>query len=107
MTLFGLFIIVAAVIILVTSVARLNDIKRHQTGKRWWARRLGLLMVAVAMGGTIASFFTVGTPYWRSILQLLMLWGFALTWITTPGMPPWSRYITRYDPKDLPKDEQS
>lgn len=88
---------IPAAILLITAVARLNDIKKEQTGKRWWARRLGLALVAVSMMMVIASSFTVGTKYWFQIQMLCGLWGFGLTWITTPGMPPWWRYISRND----------
>lgn len=100
MNLFDLFYIVPALIILATALPRLNDIKREQSSKRWWVRRFGLLMVGVSMVMLIASYFTVGTPYWNQIMRLTGLWGFALTWLTTPSMPPWWRYISRYDPRD-------
>lgn len=99
MNLFDILIVIAAALILITAFARLNDIKRHQTSKRWWVRRIGLLFVSVSMVMMIASYFTVATPYWNQAMRLLGLWGFALTWITTPGMPPWWKYISKYDPK--------
>lgn len=97
MNLFDIVCCIAAVFILVTAVARLNDIKRTQTSKRWWTRRLGLLLVSVSMIMLIASYFTVAAPYWNAIMRLTGLWGFALTWLTTPGMPPWWKYISRGD----------
>lgn len=99
MNLFDILCIIPAIILLVTAVARLNDIKRTQSSKRWWVRRLGLLLVSVAMIIFITAYFTVAAPYWKAIMTLAGLWGFALTWITTPGMPPWNKYITRHDPK--------
>lgn len=30
-------------------------------------------------------------PTWRAVV---LLWGFALTWLTTPDHPPWDYYIT-------------
>lgn len=99
MSLFDIACTFAAVFILVTAVARLNDIKRTQTSKRWWVRRLGLLLISVSMIMLIASYFTVAAPYWNAIMRLTGLWGFALTWATTPGMPPWHKFISRHDPK--------
>ena len=99
MNLFDILCVIAALIIVITAVARLNDIKRGQNSKRWWVRRLGLLFVTVSMVMLIASYFTVASPYWNAIMRFTGLWGFCLTWITTPGMPPWHRYISRYDPK--------
>lgn len=100
MNLFDILCIIAAFLILITAVARLNDIKKVQSSKRWWTRRLGLLFISVSMVMFIASYFTTATPYWNDICQLLGLWGFALTWITTPGMPPWWKWISRYDEKN-------
>lgn len=99
MNLFDMLIVIAAALILITALARLNDIRRTQTSKRWWVRRVGLLFVSVSMVMMIASYFTVATPYWNQVTRLIGLWGFALTWITTPGMPPWWRYVSKYDPK--------
>lgn len=99
MNLFDMLIVIAATLILITAFARLNDIRRTQTGKRWWVRRVGLLLVSVSMVMMIASYFTVATPYWNQVMRLTGLWGFALTWLTTPGMPPWWKYISKYDPK--------
>jgi hypothetical protein len=30
-------------------------------------------------------------PSWR---EVMIRWGFALVWITTPHMPPWWRYVS-------------
>lgn len=100
MNLFDILCIIAAFLILITALARLNDIKRTQSGKRWWSRRVGLLLVTVSMVMFIASYFTVEAPYWSQIRQMAGLWGFAITWITTPGMPPWWKWISRYDEKN-------
>lgn len=98
MNLFDLMCVVAALIILVTAFARLNDIKREQKSKRWWVRRVGLLMVIVSMVMLIASYFTISAPYWSQSVRFTGLWGLALSWLTTPGMPPWWKYISKYDP---------
>lgn len=107
MNLFDLSLIVAAFLLLVTALARLNDIKRSENSKRWWVRRMGLLMVFTSMVMFIAAYFTKFAPYWDEIRQFLTLWGVLLTWMTTPpskGMPPWHKLITRYDPKPGAKD---
>jgi len=97
--LFDVMCVIPAVILFITAIARLNDVKRQQSSKRWWVRRFGLLLVSVSMVMLVASYFTVGTPYWNQIMRLTGIWGFALTWLTTPGMPPWWKYISKYDPK--------
>ena len=97
MNLFDIMCIIAALIISITSVARLNDITRTQSSKRWWVRRIGLLLVTVSMLMIIASYFSISAPYWNQIVRITGLWGFALTWLTTPGMPPWWKYISKFD----------
>lgn len=98
MSLYQLFCVIPAFLILITALARLNDIKRNQNSKRWWVRRMGLLGVFVSMTMFIAGFFFTFAPYWRAVIALSGLWGFLLTWMTTPGMPPWWKYIARNDP---------
>lgn len=100
MNLFDVSLIIAALLIFITALARVNDINKTQMGKRWWVRRIGLLFVATAMVMFIASYFTVATKYWFSAMKFFTLWGFCLTWMTTPGMPPWWKYISRYDEKE-------
>lgn len=100
MTLYQFFCVVPALLLLITALARLNDIGKAQRSKRWWARRLGLLMVFVGMTIFIAAHFFTFAPYWRQVMALLSLWGFTLTWMTTPGMPPWWKYISRNDAPD-------
>lgn len=100
MNLFDILSLIPAFVILVTAVARLNDIKRTQNSKRWWIRRVGLLFVSVSMVMFVASYFTIGTPYWNLVMKFLGLWGFALTWLTTPNMKPWWQWISRYDEKN-------
>ena len=101
--LYDFAIIVAAGLLMVTALARLNDIKRDQNSKRWWFRRLGLLMVFTSMVLLVASYWTMNTPGWQAVQKIMGLWGFLITWITTPpapdGHPPWHKLITRYDPK--------
>lgn len=99
MSIFDILIVVAALLIFLTAVARLNDIKCSQNSKRWWVRRIGLMLVTVSMVMVIASYFTLATPYWYQVQRFTGLWGLALTWFTTPGMPPWWKYISKYDPK--------
>lgn len=93
--------VIAAVLILATALARLNDIKKSQKSKRWWVRRVGLGLVSVSMVMFIASYFTVSAPYWANVRQLFGLYGFLLTWMTTPGMPPWWKYVSRNDAPDM------
>lgn len=90
----------ACLVILMIALARINDIKPSQSSKRWWARRIGLLMVFGSMVMFIAAYFTVTAPYWDGTRKFLMLYGLMLTWITTPGQPPFWKYISRNDEKE-------
>lgn len=78
--------------VLITAVARIQDITAN--GPRWFARRIGLLLVASGALALIAApivGYTNSFPSWRACT---LYWGFAITWITTPNMPPWHKYIS-------------
>ena len=83
----------ALLVLAVTALARVNDIKRSNVGWLWQARRVGLVAVgAAAITFLHAPLFDVtASPTWK---DLLMYYGFALTWITTPNMPPWWKYVS-------------
>lgn len=85
--------LIALTVVLVTAVARLNDIGRHQMSKRWHVRRLGFIMVVVGCVTVGAAPLYSGQIgfHWTA---LTLFWGYALTYFTTPNMPPWWRYIT-------------
>lgn len=81
----------AWLIIGLTAAARLHDITEH--GKRWFIRRLGMILVASGALALIVAPLTGYSnsfPTWRASC---LHWGFALSWLTTPGMPPWWKYI--------------
>ena len=98
--LYDWFMMFAALVILLVALARINDIKPSQNSKRWWARRIGLLMVFVSMTMFIAAYFTVTAPYWEPTRRALMFYGFMISWITTPGQPPFWKYILKNDAKE-------
>lgn len=78
-------------IIAITAMARLKDITA--IGKRWFVRRQGMILVGAGAISLIAApmmGYTNAFPSWRA---LLLFWGVALTWLTTPNMPPWWKYI--------------
>lgn len=98
--LYDWLLMLAALVILMIALARINDIKASQNSKRWWARRIGLLMVFVSMVMFIAAYFTVTAPYWNATMKFLMFYGFLTSWVTTPGQPPFWKYISRDDAKE-------
>ncbi len=87
----------ALTIILITALARVNDINIKLTGIRWGARRLGLLMTAAGAAGVIL--LGDEPPAWKDTMLHL---GVALTWFTTPNMPPWWKWISG---KEVPNPE--
>lgn len=97
MTLYGALCFLAALLIAITALARLNDIRPLQKSKRWWLRRVGLLFVFVGMTMFMAAYFTPITGYWDDVRRVLTMYGFLFTMMTTPSMPPWWAYIARND----------
>ena len=82
---FSLFIIV------ITALARVNDISTHMKGRRWHTRRFGLVLAGMGAAAMVIMSLAEHTfPSWH---QVMFQFGMALTWFTTPNMPPWWRYI--------------
>lgn len=79
--------------ILVTALARVNDIGVERLGIRWQVRRLGLIMSGIAVVLIALAPFedAWSAPTWR---VTMLLYGVMFTWLTTEGMPPWWHYIT-------------
>lgn len=83
----------ALVMIVVTSVVRANDIG-SKTGIIWNLRRIALVATGAAAAGLL---LLEQAPSWKDTLLHV---GVALTWFTTPGMPPWWKYIAGIDGDD-------
>ncbi len=81
----------AAGIILITSWARINDLSIDMAGTAWNVRRAGLVLVSLFACGVAVWPFLYGT--WTPWLVVFGVWGFAMTWLTTPHQPPWKTYI--------------
>lgn len=88
-----MFIFPAAGIVAITSLARVNDIGPERMGKRWQVRKIALILAGAGSVMLLATPFLVNPAYptWRAVI---IMWGFAGTWLTTPEMPPWDYYIT-------------
>lgn len=79
-------------IIMITAIARAHDVKSVDI--RSFIRKMGMLLAAAAAVSLIAApilGYTASFPTWRSVL---MWWGIALAWLTTPNMPPWWKYVS-------------
>ena len=82
-----------AVICAITALARVNDIGPERMGARWQVRRIALILVGAGSVMVMGAPFAADPifPAWRTVV---LLYGFAGAWLTTPGMPPWEYYIT-------------
>ncbi len=84
----------ALALISFTALARVNDIKADQVEWNWHLRRFGLVfagcgsaaMILAPLGGLIEY------PSWT---ELMIYYGIAMTWFTTPGMPPWWQFMSK------------
>lgn len=88
-----LAIVPPSVVVLITALARLNDIKPDQKGKRWHVRRAGLILAGIGAMSFIGSPWA-HSPLFPSWKAVMLMYGLALAWLTTPNMPPWWKYIT-------------
>lgn len=96
----------ALLVLLVSAVVRANDIgdhpiamiDNHRHGKWFWGvRRLGLSLVAGSAAGWLLWPLWLWHDSWLYFsCAFMMLWGFTMTWLTTPNQPPWWRYVTGY-----------
>lgn len=81
------------IVLLLTAIARVNDIGPENMGWIWQVRRLGLVL---AGSGAVMYMFSPWTQIgghapWRAVA---LAYGVALAWLTTPVLPPWWAYIT-------------
>lgn len=89
----ALLMIPPCVVLLLTALARANDIGPEHMGWVWQLRRLGLVLAGSGAIMYMVSPWTVGgdpVP-WRAVT---IAYGVALTWLTTPILPPWWDYMT-------------
>ena len=81
----------AAGIMGLTALVRANDITMEKSEWHWQLRKLGFAMAGIGAALYVLSpLLQAGFPSWRSVI---VVWGVALTWLTTPNQPPWAQYI--------------
>lgn len=85
--------LICVIVLLLTAIARLNDISRTQMSMTWQFRRLGMTLSGVGSLGT--AVLIMEGRYGPRLWETLLLVGITLSWITTPNHPPWWKYITR------------
>lgn len=79
-------------IVILTALARAYDIK--DLSWRGFTRKMGMVLVAASATSLLVApllGYTASFPLWRHVM---LYWGFALAWLTTPNMPPWWKYIS-------------
>lgn len=81
----------AAAIVSITAVVRGNEIPVEVDSWRSHLRRAGFFFSGIGAVNFIMTPLIWGWPSWYS---LLLLWGIAAAWLTTPNMPPWWDYVT-------------
>lgn len=85
------------IVIMITAWCRVTDMSACNLGWHWQARKVGLALAGSGAAAVMVAPFTTHQlfPGWE---VLIMMWGFALAWLTTPNMVPWWRYITGTTP---------
>lgn len=84
----------AVSIILITVIARVNDMGIEYQSAFWNVRRMGLVFTGLYAGSQIfAPFAGAGFPLWRDVI---MDWGVACTLMTSPHLPPWWVYVSKH-----------
>lgn len=87
------FIAIPCIVMIITAYARVNEIGPEKMGARWQVRKMGLIMSGTGAGMILISpFSTVPTfPTWTAVI---LVWGVAFAWLTTPGATPWDFYVS-------------
>lgn len=86
-----------AIVVLITAWVRLDDIDRHLSGFFWHMRRMGLTFIGTTAAMVLSGPFTY-TAYFPTKFMMIGMWGLAFCWITTPGLIPWWKLVTKYQP---------
>lgn len=97
----GAVVLVAVVFLLLTAIARVNDISEDTV--RWHARRLGLLAV---VGGCVSVALQVLQGRYPTWGEVGLLIGFVATWATTPNQPPWWQLMGEPDRRRRPREPE-
>lgn len=83
---------VSLVLVSVTMLARAND-QRFRPGWQWRMRLVGFMLAGSAPIGIIGYevMFLDGPTIYETVFRV----GLAFVFLTTPGQPPWHKWITR------------
>ena len=73
----------AAVVVTLTSLSRLNAMEQDLVGWKWQVRRAGLIMAGAGSAMMLSSPLA-GMPIYPTWRGVLILWGVACVWSTTP-----------------------
>lgn len=88
---------VALLAIIVTMVARLNDLRRNHN-HAWQFRAIGLIVTSMMSFLLLVEWFKFGErPSW---IEAMFAIGVCIIFITTPHQVPWWKYITKGQPEN-------
>lgn len=85
-------------VIMITLLARLDEIKKEQFSKRWLFRRFGLILGFGASVIILAKPFVINDAYipQATWLTTVVGWSWSLVLVTTPNMIPWHIWISGF-----------
>lgn len=83
----------AAIMVLLTALARINDIGPEKSSWIWQMRRIGLALLGAGTFTLAVAPFTDNKVY-PTWIGVSLLWGLAATWFASPNLPPWWQYIS-------------
>lgn len=93
-----LFCFIPLLILAITALVRANDIGRQRKGWNWVVRKIGLVLVgAASIAFLLEPIWIWNSPWIYRLGFFSLVFGMALTWLTTPGMPPWWKYVSGFD----------
>lgn len=85
--------VIPGIIVIITAFCRVADLSENRTGAHWEARRIGLVLTGSVVAVILVAPFTL-KPIFPSWEVVILLWGLGLTWLTTPNMVPWWKYVS-------------
>lgn len=91
----------SCLVILMTALARVNDMTIAHTSWKWQLRKLGFIIAGTASVAYLSLPFGdfPRFPQWAAVM---LSYGVSFSWITTPNMIPWHRYVSgEFRKKDL------
>jgi hypothetical protein len=77
-------------VLLITVIARVNDLPIHQQSAFWDVRRMALVLLGIFTVAMLGAPLSGQYPSWRMVFGI---WGMAGVMVTSPHLPPWWKYV--------------